>query len=432
MVCANQETKPVTEIPEEKPEIPIITTENETEDSLSNNGLILRHGQEIEINKESRTVCEPSSEENFTPDITFRENEEPVSDQRRVTDDLLICASQTRNESNKKVVTAGENISKSRNMGQIDSFHSDSDGKGFREQGAEGNNGSDERVADNTNFYNHVVSSDLEEKPALTLNSKNEETAEHINKVVYEEKPAFSSKVLTSSASGDPAVEDINERFTNNLDIGATRTCDFVSRNDSTSTFSDTIHEVAPLTSSATEPTSVISAEIVESNQPDKDTKENTEYKVDDEFDYGFATFSGQPETVETACEEEKEAVVESKGERHRVTRTRARSEQRSSEDSLVSQEISSTLRSGSLDSLKLYHQQDDVPKDSRPSRVSYSPPANSRNSVGHLNREKRPARMLRYTSFDVVCAKHVSNTKERVFFIVTNVKKKVEKIDGA
>ena len=90
----------------------------------------------------------------------------------------------------------------------------------------------------------------------------------------------------------------------------------------------------------------------------------------------------------------EEKVAIERQPNAGLFTRTRALSEQASNKGCL----------SGSLDSTTVLNQQDSKGRASRSSRVSYSPPTNPRNSVGHLTREKRAPRMLRPASFDMVC----------------------------
>lgn len=203
----------------------------------------------------------------------------------------------------------------------------------------------DDKAVDDTSFFEPVVEQILEEKSEVIKTSAIEEKPGHVLKVMDEEKPARSLNIET--LLDDTRAEEIGEQ-------------------------------------------------VAEKTNEDCASKESN--NIEHEFEHGS-------ETVEAACVEQEKPVVENKEITSRVTRTKAYSEQRSGTDShLASQDISSALRSGSLESMKLYRQQDDVTKGSRPSRLTYSPPANARSPVGHLRREKKPARMLRHASFDSVC----------------------------
>lgn len=102
-----------------------------------------------------------------------------------------------------------------------------------------------------------------------------------------------------------------------------------------------------------------------------------------------------QPANEQEHCVPKEEKVaIERQPNAGLFTRTRTLSEQASNKGYL----------SGSLDSITVLNQQESKGRASRSRRVSYSPPANPRNSVGHLTREKRAPRMLRQASFDMVC----------------------------
>lgn len=102
-----------------------------------------------------------------------------------------------------------------------------------------------------------------------------------------------------------------------------------------------------------------------------------------------------QPAKEQEHCVPKEEKVaIERQPNAGLFTGTRALSEQASNKAYL----------SESLDNITVLNQQESKGRVSRPSRVSYSPPANPRNSVGYLTREKRAPRMLRQASFDVVC----------------------------
>ena len=415
MVFANQKSK-TNEIHEEKTEISSSTAETEVEDGFFDSVNFPRHEQEIVLNREliKTVVSEPSSEDNPKPVITPSNNKQPFIDHRKMADDLGIDENQTRVESIQTFFYGEVDNAEEHNEEHVDNSHSDNNGDSkdlYRAEEGEKNNGCDDKVVGDTSGLDAVVENDLEEKLAVIQNSsKNEEETDHVN----EEKPSVNSQILTSHENAGTS-EDINERpgntfvpvivDKNSLSTRphAPRTRGVVTRDD-TSTRSDTLHEVAPMKRSSTELTTLASTEILESKTTLEET--NCASKEDDEFDYGFATFNDKPERVEARCVQEEKPVIERKERTSPLTRTRAHSEQRNRTGSpILSQEISSALRSGSLESLKLYHQQEDVMKGSRSSRLTYSPPANAQSHTGHLKREKRPTRMLRNTSFDAVCA---------------------------
>lgn len=338
--------------------------------------------------------------DNFTPS----DKEIPDSDERGVSDDSLNLLNQT-------VSTVSENDDlESRNTEQTESSYRESFSKDYSVDREVNGVADNMKVIDGANLDNSAVAKDLEEKPALR---ENQEISDHVNKLVSEEKPAISPKAAQLSAPGDPAIKGMSARLIKNLELGfvdrssllnnhyPSRTRDIVTKDKDISTFSDALYEVRPLSSNLTEQKTTSSINF-ESNKPDEQTENNFEFSVDDEFDYAFEKYKDEPNVVEPASEDKKEAVAENKGEIHRVTRPRAFSEQRSGDDAPVSQGIASALRSGSLDSLKLHRHQDDTAKDVKSSRVRCSPPAHSQSPVGQLNREKRPARMLRYTSVDM------------------------------
>lgn len=412
VVKADQKSK-IKEILEEKPEITTGSAEIAVEESIFNGVNITRHGEkEIEIIKESKAVVsEGFSEDNLAPVISISDNEQPLND-GRVTSDVIIDENQARHESNQTVVNAEEDNSVKHNIEQDNALCSHSDKNGvdedFHDEKVDENNGCDRKAVDDTGFFEPVVENGLEEKPARIENSKTAEETNHVIKLMNEEKPAVSSSLRTSRE--DTKAEKINEDFGNKLvpvtidkdsDITShetSRISDVLTRDHEVSTVSDLLREVT-----LKEPTTSVSTEILESKQLTEKT--NLEYpsKENDDVDNGFAALNGKTETLPAACVTEEKPVIKSKESPSLVTRTRAHSEQRSgTESALVSQDIASALRSGSLESLRLHRQHEDA-KGSQASRLTYSPPANSRSPVGHLRREKRPARMLRNSSFDVV-----------------------------
>ncbi|KAL9986679.1 hypothetical protein ACROYT_G000853 [Oculina patagonica] len=219
-----------------------------------------------------------------------------------------------------------------------------------------------------------------------------------------EEKPAVSSNLRTSRE--DTKAGKTNEDFGNKLapvtinkhfDISheTSRISDVLTRDHEVSTVSDLLREV-----SLKEPTTSASTEILESKQLTEKTNLDHPSKENDDIDNGFAALNGKSETLTTACVTEEKPVIKSMDSL--VTRTRACSEQHSStESALVSQDIASALRSGSLESLRLHHQHEDA-KGSRPSRLTYSPPANSRKLGGTF--EKREKTSQNVTSYILRC----------------------------
>jgi len=258
-----------------------------------------------------------------------------------VTVDSIIGENQGRIESIPGA--AGDQVDKGIVEHHVNSSHSA--GEDSFDKEVEEDSDFEDKTLDDNSLFEPVVEQILEEKPEVIKTSKIGEKPGHVLKVMDEEKPALSLDIVTSL--DDTTVEEIREQVA-------------------------------------------------------EKTRDNSASKESDNVEHEFEKESG---TVEAACVEQFKPGVKSKEITNHVTRARAHSEQRSGTDSRrVSQDISSTLRSGSLESMKLYRQQEDTTKDSKPSRLTYSPPANARSAVGHLRREKKPARMLRHTSFDSVC----------------------------
>ena len=200
----------------------------------------------------------------------------------------------------------------------------------------------DDEAVDDISFFQPVVEQTLEEQPEVIETSA---IGERPAQVMDEEKPALSLNIVTSF--DDARADEMNEQ-------------------------------------------------VAEKTYKDCASKESD--NIEHEFEH-------ESETVEAAWVEQEKPAAKSKETTSRVTRARAHSEQRSGTDShLVRQDISLALRSGSLESMKLYRQQEDGTKGSRPTRLTYSPPANATSPGTHLRREKKPARMLRHTSFNAVC----------------------------
>ena len=200
----------------------------------------------------------------------------------------------------------------------------------------------DDEAVDDISYFQPVVQQTLEKKPEVINTSV---IGEKPDQVMDEEKPALSLDIVTSF--DDARADEMNEQ-------------------------------------------------VAEKTYKDCASKESD--NIEHEFEH-------ESETVEAAWVEQEKPAAKSKETTSRVTRARAHSEQRSGTDShLVRQDISRALRSGSLESMKLYRQQEDGTKGSRPSRLTYSPPANATSPGTHLRREKKPARMLRHASFNAVC----------------------------
>lgn len=348
VVCANQENE-INEVREEKSEINSINAEIEVEcgylDSLNNQR---NDKQKIELNMESKAVVGEKS--SVAPAVSLSDDEPPFSGHRRVASDLIFDENQGRIELIPAVANGELKNSEKVIVQQVNSSHSageDNCDKEVKEDSA-----FDDKAVGDTSYFKPMVQQILEEKPAVIETSKIGEKPDHVLKVMNEEKPALSLNIVTSF--DDASAEEINKQVA-------------------------------------------------------EKTNEDCASKESDNTEDDFAAFNGKSETVEAAYLEEEKPAVNSKEITSHVARVRAHSEQRSGTDShLVSQDISSTLRSGSLESMKLYRQQEDITKDSRTSRLTYSPPANARSPVGHLRREKKPARMLRHASFEAVC--NVSN----------------------
>ena len=334
VVCANEGNK-IAEIHEEKYEIKLINDDIDVEsgflDSLNNQR---NDKQEVELNRdigEKSSAAEPASLRDNKPlhrgevsDLIIDENQERI-------ELILAGANDEVDEVDKGIV---EQVNSSHSAGE-DNFHKEDEEDGDF----------DDKVVDDTSFFEPVVEKILEEKLEVIKTSEMGEKPGHVLKVMDEEKPALSLNIVT---------------------LDDTR------------------------------------AEKMISERVAEETKENCASKKSDNIDHDFER---EYETAEAACVEQEKPPVRSKESTTRLTRARAHSEQRSGPDShLASQDISSALRSGSLENMKFYRQQEDITKGSRPSRLAYSPPANTRSPGGHLRREKKPARMLRHTSFDGVC----------------------------
>lgn len=200
----------------------------------------------------------------------------------------------------------------------------------------------DRDIIYDASYFEPVGKQILEEKPEVI---KTSEIGEKPDQVMDEEKPALSLNIVKSF--DDTRAEEINEQVT-------------------------------------------------------QKTNEDSESKESGDSEHEF---EHESEAVEAAFTEQEKPAVKRKEITSLVTRVRAYSEQRSGTNShLVSRDISSALRSGSLESMKLFRQPENTTKGSRTTGLTYSPPANARSPVGHLRREKKPARMLRHTSFDTVC----------------------------
>ena len=270
----------------------------------------------------------------------LRDNEPP---HREEVSDLIIDENQGRIE----LIPAAANDEVDKGIveiEQVNSFHRAGEDNCLDREG-EDDGDFDDKVVGGTSVFEPVVEQMLEEKPEVIKTSELGEKRGHVVKVMDEEKPALSLNIVT---------------------LDDTRAEEIISEGEA------------------------------------EETKEDYASKKSDNIDHDFER---EYETAEAACVEQEKPPVKSKEIATRVTRARAHSEQRSGPDShLASQDISSALRSGSLENMKFYRQQEDITKGSRPSRLTYSPPANTRSPVAHLRREKKPARMLRHTSFDGVC----------------------------
>ena len=316
VVCANEGN-------EKKSKVKVANGEIDVEcgflDSLNNQR---NDKQMTELNREIDQTSSAAA--------SLRDNEPPY---RRVVNDLIIDENQERikfipaaanDEVDKGIV---QQVNSSHSVGE-DNLHTEDKEDGYF----------DDKVVEDTSFFEPVVEQMLEEKPEVIKTSEIEEKPGYTLKIMDEEKPSLSLNKVT--LLDDTRADEISER-------------------------------------------------VAEGTKEDCASKKS--YSIDHDSEHEYET---------AACVEQEKPAVKSTT---RVTRARAHSEQRSGTDSqLASQDISSALRSGSLESMKFYRQQEDITRGSRPSRLTYSPPANARSP--HLRREKKPARMLRHTSFDGVC----------------------------
>ena len=319
VVCANEGN-------EEKSEVKVANGEIDVEcgflDSLNNQR---NDKQMTELNREIDQTSSAAA--------SLRDNEPPY---RGVVNDLIINENQERN----KFIPAAANDEVDKGIvQQVNSSHSVGEDNLHTEDKEDGY--FDDKVVEDTSFFEPVVEQMLEEKPEVIKTSEIEEKPGHTLKIMDEEKPSLSLNKVT--LLDDTTADKISERVA-------------------------------------------------------EGTKEDCASKTSDSIDH-----DSEHEYETAACVEQEKPAVKSKEITPRVTRARAHSEQRSGTDNqFASQDISSALRSGSLESMKFYRQQEDITKGSRPSRLTYSPPTNARSP--HLRREKKPARMLRHTSFDGVC----------------------------
>ena len=334
---------------------------------------------------------EPPDEKGFTSSISNRDKEQLV------TNDLVICdgSEATLDELFKATDAGGLKHSEKQNAEQDDGLKNKTDVH-------------DETKAQNFNIVNEdkgntipVIDNSLEEKPALIASAHPSASAE-----IRKQYPGV---ILTKFKNpGDSAEKpglivsmlenrgDIKESYGNSQCHDANPAVAAESRDhDSCNTF---VQELRTIKRERKHKTLI--PKSMELKQP---TDERAHKEAEsDKCDALVPAFSGK---AESTCEEENKVDVEYEANAGLITRTVAFSEQASNTGS--AQDISVALHSRSLDNLRLYHQQESAVRAWRPSRVAYSPPANPRSSVGHLTREKRPPRMLRRESFDVVCRLH-------------------------
>ena len=395
------------EVDEENSETTAITTNIEVgTDSVSSVNIPTNEHDIVPNRDGSEVVGKPCSEEDFLPGIKFSGNEQPLTQE---------LASGDGNEVGYELiedVVAGEvNLSGKQNREGKDNYSSnDSNNEDY-----DGNNRTKDKIIDDvekdTKNTDRSIGCNLEEKPELV--DEIPTVTVHLSSVeINEEKPALIGNVLKHS---DNAGKKCNGEHLSCVSAMPADEESHPTRHDGCKTTSPSLQDFTVMsTSSIKEPqegTNVTSTEVRELEQPTSEPSCTEDFfpKESDEFDVLDTIFNSKVESVETTGEEETNLVVEQKGSGSPIaTRTRAFSEQPNrSCGPRGSQDIAVGLHSGSLDSLRVYHQQDGVARGLQvraSPRVTYSPPANSHRSVGHLNREKRPARMLRRTSFDVVC----------------------------
>ena len=242
-----------------------------------------------------------------------------------------------------------------------------------------------------------LVDKNLEEKPILLYNVM--ETTDRNNVVqVKEEKPVIFCDVPKNRDTQGTKDKPDQSSETDDLSCptrhegSQTATCPSLTRHYS-------------IESTEEKPTAVWTKSLEAEQKPGEPTRNEDCFPKEtgecNNLQAAAFTFRRKAESTE----EEKEEIFEQKGGNSRsLTRSRAFTERPLSSDSChESRDISVVLHSRSLDNLRLYHQQEGAARSVRPSRASHSPPVNSHSSVGHLSREKRPARMLRRSTFDVV-----------------------------
>jgi len=434
---------------EEKPQTVAITTDNEVDTDSVCSQTIVRDEKEIELNRDSKAVVsEPSAGEYVTPGLTSIDHNEP-----RTQDEVICNGNEVRQELIEDVVT-NEAITSEK---QIREQECNSINNDFNNEAAD-----DKKVesgfegTENTTSSGRHADSNLEEKPALIHISK--ESVRRSSVVINEEKPAVISNVRkhpdnTERKNGEECSSTLNISALSRGDGQSCLTSDDGSKRATYSSLPEFISTRPSSIAEAEEETTATSTKNLELEQTTAEpTRNNGCFPEEtDEFDVLVAAFNSKAESEETACEEEKE-YVEQKGNACPVTGTRAFSEQYNSSGSPHglensspmtitrmfsekrngtssphesgsarpitrtrafseqynspgsphgSRDISVALHSGSLDNLRLYHQHDGANRGARPGLVAYSPPSHPRSSGGHLNREKRPARMLRRTSFE-------------------------------
>lgn len=239
-------------------------------------------------------------------------------------------------------------------------------------------NGSED-VNTNPLIYNY-----LEEKPP-SIQKCVMETANRTNVEFNEEKPVIHSNVLNKL---ETKVTENNAEKLRGVIAAASQTTTRAYQGENEKEKRTVV------------PTKILEMELT----PDKPTDNgNCLSKESGEFD--SQALKKEAESLEITCDyERKPARDQEGGYSTPLARSRVFSEQPDTSFSpRGSNDISVALHSRSLDNLGLYRQHESVGRGPRPSHFAYSPPVNSRSSGGQLNREKRPARMLRRTSFEAV-----------------------------
>ena len=239
-------------------------------------------------------------------------------------------------------------------------------------------NGSED-VNSNPLIYNY-----LEEK-SPSIQQYVMETAHRTNVEINEEKPVVNSNVLNKL---ETKVTENNAEKLSGVIAAASETTTRAYQGENGKEKRTVV------------PTKILEMELT----PDKPTDNGNCFpKESGEFD--SQALKREAESLGITCDYERKPVTDHEGGYSSpLGRSRVLSEQPDTSFSpRGSNDISVALHSRSLDNLGLCRQHESLGREPRPSHFVYSHPVNSRSSGGQLNREKRPARMLRRTSFEAV-----------------------------